>query len=884
MWRARRFLARLSAFLRRGPAERDLAREVAANLALMEDDFRARGMSPAGARLAARRAYGGVAQAMEIHRDARSFVWLEQAFQDVRHAVRGLRKSPRFVAVALLSLCFGIGVNTAIFTLVHGVLLKQLPVPNPDRVVQIKAQFKDFAGTGFSYPVFRELRRQDAIFADVIGFSNRPAAIEEGETRRPVLLQMVTGSYFSLLGGQPALGRWIEEEDDRVEGSRRVCVVSYEQWQSSFAGDPQILGRSVRIAGTPFQVIGVAPPGFAGADMQRRNDVWVPTAMIASIAKNPRETPTWVWLHVLARLKPGLSFSEAASRMEAASPGIEEALPKARANRGAVYRIFDASRGFDSWRTSLREPLLVLMGAVTLVLLVACANLANLLLARAGERQQEFAIKLSLGVSRWRLLRQLLAETFAVTLAGGMLGTALAVSLTRYLLLLFNSGSRQLTSLHVEPDLGVLLYTFAGCVVTALIAGIYPAWQASRTDLAQRLVSAAQARRAIVRRALILVQVTLTVVLLFGASLFTHSLRNLKLTNLGYDIDHVLTVELQDNTPGRKSRRVKSSPELAEVLSRVRGLPAVESAAYSQPGPLASGMMSTDVDVVNEVGNKRHVENVGIMFASPGFLSTLRIPLLRGRDFNAADRDGAPGVLLVNERLASMAWPGENPIGKRMNGWNLQNAEIVGVVGNSHYQAVREDTIPTAYEPFDQEAVEGGFLQIRYRGSGPPVERDVRRIVREAAPKYVVTQAAAMSLMRDGHIARDRLLAFLSSIFGALGTALSLVGIYGLISYSVTRRTREVGIRMSIGAQRRDVLWLFVRESVALIGAGVVFGLPLAIVLARFIRKMLYQVSINEPGDIAITLVLVAAGGLAAAYLPGRRATRIDPVRALRHD
>jgi predicted permease len=456
------------------------------------------------------------------------------------------------------------------------------------------------------------------------------------------------------------------------------------------------------------------------------------------------------------------------------------------------------------------------------------------------------------------------------------------VFLTRYLLAVFNSGSR-FQNLSVTPDATVLLYTMAGCVVTALIAGLYPAWQAARTDVSRRLVAAAQARRAVTRRALILVQVTLAAVLLYGATLFAHSLRNLKLTPLGYDIDRVLTVRIQDNTPGKQRQTVKASPELAEVLARVRQAPGVESAAYAYPGPLMAQSMSSDAAVVDSAGRKRSFD-LSIMFVSPGFLSTMKLPLLQGRDFTPADRDGAPGVLLVNERLASAIWPGENPIGKRLNGWNLQNAEVVGVVGNSHYRGVREQPLLILYEPFDQEAVDGGALEVRYRGSPAAVEREVRQIVRQSAPRFIVAEASAMTLMRDGDIGQDRLLAFLSSIFGGLGTGLALVGIYGLIAYSVTSRTREVGIRVSIGAQRGDVLWLFLRESIALLAAGVAIGLPLAILLARFVRKMLHHVSAADPGDIALTLACLALGGLLAAYIPGRRATRIDPVRALRHD
>jgi predicted permease len=875
----RRFFARLHAFLRPGRADRDLAREVAAHLALIEDDLRARCWTEAAARAEARRVYGGVDVAMEAHRDARSFIPLEQFAQDIRHALRSLRKSPAFVAVALLSLAFGIGVNTAIFTLVHGVLLRRLPVPDPHRIVQIRGHLKTSEAPFFSFPHFLQFDAQSAVFSDVIAFSEESVPVEFGETRVPVKTEFVTGRYFGFFRARPELGRLLDEEDDRIEGARPVVVISHVFWQSRFGGDPSVVGRTIRFGGADVQVAGVAPDSFAGADLQRRNEVWAPTAMAPNITRRQRrDNATWYWLGILARLKPGVSFAEASARLQAISPQIEANLPANRANKGAEYRIIPAETGFDRWRTALREPLMLLMGAVTLVLLVACANLANLLLARAGERRQEYAIKLSLGITRARLLRQFLLETFAVTLAGGALGVAVAVGLTRYLLVLFNSGNRFLT-LDVAPDSSVLLYTLAGCVATAFAAGIYPAWQASRTDVARGLASGALTiRRAFARRALILAQVTLAVILVFGSSLFGHSLRKLKTVDLGVDIDRVLTMQVRDNSADRVARAVTGSPRLAAVLDRVRQLPGVESAAWSSPAPLDGAEMSTDLEI-----DGRKLENVRMMFGSPGFLATLRLPLLRGRDFTAADRENAPGVALINQRLADLAWPGENPIGRTINGWS-HKVEIVGVVGNSRYGNVREDWGPVAYEPFDQQRVSGGVLLVRARGSLAAVERDARAVVKVHGTGYVVNRVAAMTLLRDGGISRDRLLAFLSSVFGGLGAALALVGIYGLIAYSVTRRTREVGVRISVGAQRRDVLWLFLRESVALIAAGIVLGLPLAIVLARFVRKMLYQVSPDDPAGIALTIGVMAAGGLLAAWLPGRAATRIDPVRALRYD
>ncbi len=874
----RRFRARLLAFFRRGRAESEMAREMAAHLALMEDDFRRRGMSAEEARLAALRAYGGVEQAKEMHRDTRSFVWLEQLLQDMRHAGRSLRQSPGFTAVTLLSLAFGIGVNTAIFTLVNGILLKKLPVAEPERVVQVRGR-KTVDSAVFNYPVYRELGRRTDVFSSVIAFHQSMYVVDSGGGPRRAEFAIISGSYFAFFGARPALGRLIDEKDDEVEGGSPVCVISYDAWQARFGGDPGIMNRTIRADGLPLRIVGVAPRGFIGADLERQSEVWVPTSVASDLVGLKRDSARVIWLWIMGRLKPGTSLAEANARLEAASPAIEAALPPQRMNRGAVYRVLDGSRGNDGWRSSLRDPLAILMGAVTLVLLVACANLANLLLARAGERRQEFAIKLALGISRRRLVRQLMLETLAIALAGGALAWLVAATVTRYLLDLFNAGSTY-RQLHVAPDDSVLLYTFAACLLTALIAGLYPAWQASRTDIARRLPMTVGS--GFLRRGLILVQVTLAMVLLFGASLFVHSLRKLKTIDLGYDIDRVLSVMIDNSGPRRNLKASLPPSQLAEVLARVRRLPTVEAAAWSGAGMLSSWTSNYDAEFPDGSGGKRRLE-LYYMNVGPGFLETMRMPLLKGRGFGPGDSPGSQPVAFVNQELAALAWPGQDPIGQGVPK-SKKEAEVVGVVGNSKYSDPRESTRAIVYFPFDQQPGDGGTLQIRCRGDMDAVARDVREIVRTTAPAYEVSNVISLELLRDGAISQDRLLAFLSSLFGGLGTALALAGIYGLIAYSVTRRTREVGIRMSVGAQRGDVVWLFLRESAVLLAAGMAVGLPLALGLARFIGKMLYGVSTMEPVDIVLTLAAMGAGGLAAAYWPGRRAARIDPVRALRYD
>jgi predicted permease len=422
--------------------------------------------------------------------------------------------------------------------------------------------------------------------------------------------------------------------------------------------------------------------------------------------------------------------------------------------------------------------------------------------------------------------------------------------------------------------------------LTALIAGLYPAWRASRSSfhLGPKTISRSGLRQSFVRRTMVLVQVTLAVILLFGAILFGQSLSNLKTIELGYDVDHVLTVDISRRGSGRDVNPEAASLVLDQLLARTRQLPNVESAAFSNPGVLTGGMSSAFFRVTNASGETVNISGVYYLDAGTSYFSTLNMRLLQGREFAVSDGVGAPPVIIVNQRLASEAWPGENPIGKRVHGMGLKDAEVIGVVGNSKYQDVREETKPIAYRAFSQSKNTWGALQVRFRGPSQQVERDIQQIVRTAAPDYQISHAATMELLRDSLIAQDRLLTFLSSLFGFLGTALALVGVYGLISYSVTRRTHEIGVRMSVGAQRGQILWLFVSEAVLLLVAGVAIGTPLAVAMAQLLEAMLYEVTPSEPLNVSITVALLLSSGALAAYLPGRRATRINPVQALRCD
>lgn len=875
----RRWCARLRTSLRRERADREMAREIDAHLALLEEDLLSRGLTREQAHLVARRSFGGLDQVRERHRDERSLMWLEQLLQDIRHAGRGLRRSPGFCVVAVLSLAFGIGANTAIFTLVNGVLIRKLPVPEPHRIVQIGARgaSPEFSIAAFSFPALRAIRAQKDIFTDIIGFSSTRAVLDIDGDSRSIELDMVTGSYFAFFGARPELGRLLTEEDDRVEGARAVCVISYRAWQSRFGANPAIVGRVIRLDGIPVEVVGVAPDSFVGPELQRRYEVWVPTALKSRMARRSRDSAFDIWLNALGRLAPGLSLASADARIKVASPTIDHALPKDRANSGLTYFIADAGRGFDSWRRTLKEPLAILMGGVSLVLLVACANLANLLLARANQRRQESALKRSLGINRLRLMRQALLETVMVAFGGGALALLLSHLLTRSLLSQFNLGNRYRT-LEVSPDATVFAFTLATCVVTALIAGLYPAWRAAQTDAIAGLKGASTGVLSgrYVRRTLIVVQVALAVVLLFGATLFTRSLAKLKAIDLGYDLDHVLALEL---TLQNKSSR---SQQLLETLERVRRLPDVESAAYAWPGVLSPSTTALGGMIRFGPTDSRDFGMVLTRSASPGLFTTLRTPIVRGRDFTPADLGGTSPVVIVNQSFASKAWPGENPIGRRFSVSGDAALEVIGVAADSKYQSIAEVPTPTIYQPFNYQHSVDVALQIRGRGSLGRLEREIRAIVRTSAPDCRISEAAGMETARDRQIAEPRILASLLNLFGALANVLALIGIYGLISYAVARRTREIGVRIAVGAPAGSLVWLFTRESMVLASIGMLLGLPPALLLANLAEKLLYKISTTDPWGIAVTVVVTIVGGILASYLPASRALRIDPMKALR--
>ena len=819
------------------------------------------------------------------------FLRLEAPLQDATHAWRTLHKNPGFTSIAVLSLALGIGVNTAIFSLLYGIVLRGLPLKDADRVVQLQARSEPalpFTITLFNYSEFRELRQLRSIFEDVMGVSELSAVLDFGSDSQRINLDYITGNFFPFFRAKPQTGRLLDEEDDQVVGAHPVCVLSDHAWSVRFGRDPGIIGKFVRVNTVPLQVVGITAPNFVGASLQRRCDIWVPTAMLRVLQNEERDNTYSAGLHILAKLRSGVSPTEAKSRLVAASPGIGDSLPTQRPFAHLKYGFTDGSKGLDDERSKLRQPLLILMSTVGLLLLIACANLTNLLLSRASERRREFVIKLSLGIGQWRLSRQLLIESLLLTLGGGLLGSLAAWILLRVLLSFFNAGGNN--TLDVSMNRAVLWFTFGISMLTSLIVGAYPAWFASKTGAAATLKGGLKhgAPRGNVRRILITVQVSLSLVLMLGAALFTRSLGNLQSVNLGYDIDHVATLSLVprrvQSTPQFGPPMVQLSSEFQQFLSRVKQIPGIEAAALSFPGVLQGFGMQGSANTHDNTERGQRNTNCSFIIVSPHYFSTLRIPILRGRDFTDSDRTGSPLVALLNQRAAELLWPAGKPVGKYLDFHVAKGVGVIGVVGNSKYQNIRESTEPIVYMCAYQMPVMAVTVLLRIPRRMAQTENEARALLRSSTPSFQISHATTMELVRDGLLAQDRLLALLSSLFGAVGTIMALVGIYGLIACSVASRTREIGIRMSVGAQHSSVLKLFIGEALKVLTVGILIGLTAGLLLGRFVASLLFQVRPGDPklGALAVGLILIC--GLLAALVPAVRAIKINPADALRYE
>jgi predicted permease len=831
---------------------------------------------------------------------------MASVFHDFRLAVRGLRKNPLFATVAILSLALGIGANAAIFRLIDQVLLRTLPVRAPHELVML-AQQGEHMGNNMgsrmhSYPLYQDLQKKAEPLSQVLCRRLQPASIAVGQQTERVVAELVSGNYFTMLGVKPALGRVLNSrEDDQVYQGHPVVVLSHGYWASRFARDPGVIGRTIRVNDYPMTIVGVSAEGFAGLDPAQSPQIRVPILMQAVML------PEWPWLHmddrrsrwvqVFGRLKPGYTIDSAQAPLQALFAQVrayEVTLPEAkdwsaydrqRFLRGKLL-VSGAAIGYSSLRNDFGTALIVLMSMVGVVLLIACANVANLLIARGFARQKEIAVRLSLGSSRGRLVRQLLVESLVLAGAGGLLGLGLGFAVTRGLIALVPSQSQPLL-VSASPDLRTLAFTFALACVTGVVFGLLPALRASRPDpwttLKDTTGSIAGARGSLLlRKGLVVAQVALSFLLLAGAGLFARSLQNLKATETGVALDNLVAFSVAPALSGYDDAR--ATLFYNELLERLGSAPGIKSAALADVPILAGDEWDSSMGVEGHQAKDGEDLQAFMNAVSPGYFKTMNVPLLEGRDFRSGDAREEAAVAIVNRRFAEHYFPGRSAIGKHVGfgggpGTKL-TIEIVGVVGNALYEGPREGVHRQVFIP--NWGKSAAVFYLRTLTPTRTVYALVRDEVRRLDGGVPVYGMKTLEAQLDETLLTDRLIAMLSAAFGLLAAVLAAVGLYGVMAFLVARRARELGIRLTLGAQPAFVTWLVMREVLLLLVAGLAIGIPAAYAASRYVAGQLYGVPPHDPTVVGLTVTLLTAVSTAAGFIPARRAARIDPILALR--
>ena len=833
---------------------------------------------------------------------------------DIHLGIRALLKSPGFTLVALLSLTLGIGANTAIFTLLNAIMLRPLPVQNPQQLVLFghgsaigsTDGLPDDSRDLFSYPFYREFKTRTQAFSGVAALSSIQFATHSSIAGSPLELlriDLVSGNYFSVLGVPPALGRALSEADDRAPGAGPVAVVSYAWFQRHFNGNPAAIGKVVRILDHDYTLIGVARPGFSGVTADQPADLWIPLSMQKEISPgwNGLERMNFQSLYLIARLKPGVSWQSASAntnllfkeilRSDFVGPNPS---PKDLASiQHAQIDLTSAARGISQLRLTFSLPLEILMAIVGLVLLIACANIANMLLARGVARAREVAVRMALGASRARIILQLLTESALLAFLGAALGVALAWKAGVMLLRLATPGPGPLP-LDVTPDLPVLLFTLLIAVLTALLFGIVPALRTTHLEsrggltpaLKEGRGSAPASTRNTLARGLIVGQIALSILLLAAAGLFLRSLGNLNNVDTGFDKKNVLIFYL-DEYAANLPQDARLTQLQQQIEARVQTIPGVRAAAFSM-FTFNEGVWSAPITMQGLPHTQQNSRDALYNVVGPGFFSTFNLPLVSGRGFNAQDTEKSHPVAIINQTMERRFFPSGSAIGHHF-GRGLDPAdsgdyEIVGVVKDAKYSRLSEDAEMAAYHPYSQAVQYFSNFSVRYTGDPAPVISAVRNAIAQVNPGIVVSNVSTLAESVDGSIATQKLIAQLSAFFGTLAVFLACIGIYGLLSYSVLRRTNEIGIRLALGAQTSTLLWMVLRESLLLLAIGLAVGVPIALVSTGLLTKLLYQLSPTDPWTFAASAIIVAAMTLLAAWLPARRATRVDPMVALRCD
>jgi len=886
---------RVLAVFRGKRLDRELQDEIASHLAMQEDEFRQRGMGPAAARAAARRAFGGVTQMTEAYRQRRGLPAIETALKDLRYAARGLARNPGFTAAAVLSLALGIGANTAIFSLVRTLMLHMLPVHQPEQLVYLYRT--GGWGRGFiSYPLYLDLAKRNDVFDGAAARTgvdkrrfNRPGAagVEFAQ------VEYVTGNYFNLLGVPQALGRLFNDDDNRTPKAHPLAVLSYEFWRDHFNSDPAVLGQTVLVDNQPLTVIGVAAAGFRGVELEHHPDVWVPCMMhdgrLMDVGMH------WVWM--VARQRPGVSRQ----RMQAVVDAVmqQHLIERYGKNPNAAFRntafdqrltVYSADVGISTLRFQFGKGLLVLMAAVGLVLLAACANLANLLLARGAARHREIALRFSLGATRARLVRQALTESLLLSALGSALGIFFAVWGEGAIIGFLPADAAD--PLTAAPDAILLAFLAAISLIATLLFGLAPAWRSTAVDPAAGLRNGTRhvTGRQGLRRVLVVAQVALSVVLVALAGLFGGNLVALRAVDLGFRNQSVLAFQLDYPSEWYAGQRADRFRD--QFVDRISRLPGLSSVSFGFPGPFEMGMASADIRVPGSAATAGEPIEVGISTIAPRYFETIGTRIMAGRDFDRNDTGTSPSVAIVDEAFVRKCFPGvANAVGRILS-FDDSKPEggtptyIVGVVENIRHEGLHTPTKPTVYSPSTQPAISREWATILVRAQMPPstLVPMLRRELAQMTTAVVLREPQTIRQHIDDTIFQERILATLSGFFGALALLLAAIGLYGVVAYATAQRAGEIGVRIALGAQRAGVLWMVLRDALLLVSAGLIVGLPASVAAARVVASMLEGVPRAAPSMFVTTGAVLLAVGMAAALLPARRAARIDPMQALRQE
>lgn len=883
----------------------ELEAELGAHLdALTEENIR-RGMNEQEARCAARREFGGLEQTKESYREQRGLPFFETLAQDLRYASRMLLKSPGFTSATILTLALGIGANTALFSLVNAVLLGNLPVRHPEELVVIKYtdSRSQEAEDDFSYPMYQAIRDKNTVFTSVLTRAAVDFNASYGAQSERAVGEMVSGNYFETLGVQPFLGRLIGPEDDSAPSANPVAVLSYGYWQRRFGSDPGIVGKDVILNNHPIRIIGVTPPQFYGTEMARNPDIRVPMMMATvfrPVPANRMQSARHRWITVLARRKPDVTLAQAQASLDilyhqVLTAELQElgssinAHDKERALASRI-QLAPGSQGFAHLRGEMERPLLLMFSVTGIVLLVACANLANLLLARNAKRKQEIYVRLAIGAGRGRLIRQWLTESLLLAVLGGCAGVIVAYwAKTGMLGFLPASYS---ANLHAPIDLRVLGFALLASLVTGLLFGLAPALQLSHTGVSSVLRNDAPSiasgeRLFSLRSALILLQVALSLPLLIAAGLFLHSLRNLRGVNTGFVKENVFLATLNPSMNGYPQQRIKSLYD--DLLARLRALPGVRAASLTTSSVISGSWDQEGVKVEGYRPGPDENMSPNAAIISPGYFSTLGIPFVEGRDLTEQDTSSAPKVVIINETMAHYFFGSKDALGKKIGTSDDPKAppdmEIIGVVKDAKYVRLSEKPRRHFYTAMAQEPrLFDMTLQVRTAGDPEKIGDLVRAQVHDLDANLPLYATTTLEIQIDNSLTQERLLTWLSGLFGLLATLLASLGLSGVVAFSVARRTREIGIRMALGAQPRDILRHVVSHMAFLVTAGMAVGLAAAFGLSRLLGSMLFEVGSADPLAFAGACFLLGVVAALAAYLPAQRATLVDPVVALRYE